>query len=243
MSKNFKDLVHQYERNRYGFSDFLGLAEQEDFYQFQKDYDSLPFTLFGGAEDCERLMLRIGSEETLGYEEPFPIVLLKLEAKNQKFADELTHRDFLGALMNLGIERDTLGDIFVDRNVGYLFCEEHIAPYIKEQLTRVKHTSITVTEEETLPKLESRVPVEKQIQVTSLRLDLIIAHTYNLSRSRAQELFTSGRVYVNGRLCENNSQLLKQGDVISVRGFGRLWFLSEGNLSKKGKHNLRVATT
>ena len=80
-----------------------------------------------GTEGCERQMLRFGSEETLGYEEAFPISCVVIRPSAPKFAEELTHRDFLGALMNLGIERDVLGDIIVRDAVGYVFCEDAMA--------------------------------------------------------------------------------------------------------------------
>ena len=78
-------------------------------------------------------MLRFGSEETLGYEEAFPISCVVIRPSAPKFAEELTHRDFLGALMNLGIERDVLGDIIVRGAVGYVFCEDAMADYLEKK--------------------------------------------------------------------------------------------------------------
>ena len=243
MGKSYGDMLRQFEQGRYVFSGFLGLQELDEFYRFIRQYDGIPWELYGGHPDCERVMLRFGSEESLGYEVEYPIALLKIEPKSRKFADALSHRDFLGALMNLGVERDTLGDIYIEDNVGYVFCVDSMAQYIVEQLDRIKHTVVSVERVEELPPLTAREPEEKLIQVASLRLDLVIAHTYNLSRGAAQNLFVAKKVYVNGRLCENNSRELKPDDLISVRGFGRLWLVREGGLSKKGKHNLVVATT
>ncbi len=241
MAKAFADMVHQWERNRYAFSNFLSLAEQDDFYQFLSDYPTLPYKLYGGQEDCERQMLRIGSPETLGYEEEFPIACLKLAPKNARFSDDLSHRDVLGSLMNLGIERNTLGDIYLDGNIAYVFCMQKMAPYIQEQLTRIKHTTITVEEIQDLPELKTNPPEEVLIQVSSLRLDLIVAKTYHLSRSTAQDLFREHKIYLDGRLTENGSQELKTGQILSVRGYGRLSLQESRGLSKKGKHNILLS--
>lgn len=241
--KTLGDMIQQYDRGRYSFSDFLGLAEQSDFHEEIRQYDALPYELFGGTENCERVMLRIGNEETLGYSEPWPIRTLMVSPKNQKFADPLTHRDFLGAILHLGLERDTIGDIFIEDNVGYVFCTEQVAPYLVQNLDRVKHTSVVCQEIEELPKLERTKPEEKFIQTSSLRIDLVVAKVYNLSRSAAQELFPARKIYVDGRLCENNSRELLPGEIVSVRGFGRMSLKEERGLSRKGKHNLVMEVT
>lgn len=241
--KTLGDMVQQYDRGRYSFSDFLGLAEQSDFHEQIREYDALPWELFGGTDNCERVMLRIGDEETLGYTEPWPIRTLMVSPKNQKFADPLTHRDFLGAILHLGLERDTIGDIFIEDNVGYVFCTEQVAPYLVQNLDRVKHTSVVCREIEELPELERTKPEEKFIQTSSLRIDLVVAKVYNLSRSAAQELFPARKIYVDGRLCENNSRELEPGEMVSVRGFGRMSLKEERGLSRKGKHNLVMEVT
>ena len=82
--------------------------------------------LFGGAAGAERVMIRFGDEESLGYEQPFPIAIIKAEPVSPKFAEKLTHRDFLGAILNLGIERSTVGDIIVRESTAYFFVKEDI---------------------------------------------------------------------------------------------------------------------
>jgi RNA-binding protein YlmH len=143
LKKRFIELAKKSEEHSYfAFSDFLGLAEQSIFTEAKASFGRARYTVFGGAVGCERVMVRFGDPEDLGYEEPFPIAILKIEPKAAKFADKLTHRDFLGSLMNLGIERSTLGDIVIRDNVGYLFCKEDIAEYIMASLERVKNTDV-----------------------------------------------------------------------------------------------------
>ena len=109
---HLKDLSKKSEMNyRYTFTQFLSLDEQSMLKSIERELYS--FTLFGGLNNCERVMARFGSPDDFGYEENFPITCLKAEPILKKFADDLTHRDFLGALMNLGIERNNIGDIIV----------------------------------------------------------------------------------------------------------------------------------
>ena len=109
------------------FSDFLGLAEQSVLQGVARELGGAKYTLYGGAPCAERVMVRFGDPDELFYEIPFPIITLKIEPKSVKFAEKLTHRDFLGALLNLGIERSVLGDIIVRDSSAFVFAKEEIA--------------------------------------------------------------------------------------------------------------------
>lgn len=239
--KRFRDLADKaYNSNTYTFTSFLGLAEISCFYELERELSHVPVTVFGGNESCERVMLRFGSEELFGYIEDFPITCLKIKPLMQKFADDLSHRDFLGALMNLGIERSVLGDIIIKDNEGYLFCTEAIAPYIMENLSRVKHTPVFCEKAKEIPG-EREEDLEKMtVQVSSERIDAVSAKVYRLSRSESIEYFRQKKVFVNGRLCENNSYLLKEKDIITLRGLGKFIYTGRAGLSRKGKINAEV---
>ena len=229
-----------YECNIFCFTDFLGLAEQSVFSQITSKLIGVEYKLFGGAEGAERVMIRFGSEEECGYSLPFPIVCLRVAPKSPKFADKLTHRDFLGAILNLGIERSTLGDIVIRENVGYIFATEEIAKYIEKELLKIKRTDVTVTEAEEIPSGELYKTERKAIQVASERIDAVIAKVYNLSRDEAQQLFPKKMVYIDGKLTESPSKAPKAGEKISVRGYGRFIYQSGDSFSKKGKLNALV---
>lgn len=224
----------------YTFTDFLGLAERSAFEQVKKDTRGVPYTAFGGAEGAERVMIRFGSEEELGYELPFPISTVKAEPKDKKFADRLTHRDFLGAILNLGIERKCVGDIVIRDNVGYIFAREDIAEYIINELTRVKHTEMKLSAVEALPEGELYRTEPRRVQANGERLDAIIAKLFSLSREDASKLFAKQLVFVGGRCTENTSYIPKVGEVISVRGYGRMIYRGYEGLSRKGKLNIVV---
>ena len=134
-----------YQQNIYTFTGFLGLSEQDLFWQEEPQLRYAGYEFWGGSEHCDRLVLRFGLKEELGYEEPFGIACVHIAPLLEKFSDDFSHRDFLGALMNLGIDRSTLGDIRVGHREAYLFCLENIAPYICENLKQVKHTHVRCT--------------------------------------------------------------------------------------------------
>jgi RNA-binding protein YlmH len=224
----------------YTFTDFLGLSEQDVFRRMEHELRFAGWKLWGGAEEADRVLVRFGSPEALGYEEDFPIVCIHMQPKNGKFADTLTHRDFLGALMHLGIERTTLGDILVKDKEGYLFCLERVADFICTGLDQVRHTHVScnvVSSDMQIPKEE---PIPEEYLVTSERIDGVIAKVYGLSRSDVMKLFGSGRVYLNGRLTESHARQLQLGEVVNARGFGKFIYDGQVRESKKGKLYVRV---
>lgn len=242
IKSRLKDLADRsYNNGVYTFSDFLGLQDISEFMEIEREVSFAGTQLYGGNDACERKMVRFGSEESLGYKEEFPIDVLKISPLMDKFSDDLTHRDFLGALMNLGIERDKLGDIFVKENKAYVYCLNSLSEYIVKSLTKVKHTSVKVQVIDNLKELPSVDKHEVSVSVASERIDGVVAKVYNLSRNESAELFVAGKIFLNGRLMENESRKLVPGDVVSVRGFGRFEFVSLGGLSKKGKQYVTIS--
>ena len=222
------------------FTDFLGQAELDVFHRLSASLASVASTLFGGAPGCQRQMIRFCAEESEKDAEEFPIVLLRITPLNKKFADALTHRDVLGALMGLGFERDLLGDIVLRENETFVFLAAHIAPYVLDTLKEIRHTAVRCQVAGELPegslyKLEREV-----IQASSPRLDAVIARMYKLSRDDSQDLFPRGFVTVNGRECASGSHTLKEDDVVSVRGYGRFIYRGIEGMSRKGKCNIAV---
>ena len=241
LKKRFSELANKsYNHGIYLFTDFLGLAEQAVFNEVKAAFRGIPYTAFGGASGAERVMIRFGDEESLGYTEDFPIVCIKAQPVSQKFADRLTHRDFLGALLNLGIERATLGDIPILDNVGYIFAKEDIAPFIMSELTRVKRTDVSLSLVDSLPEGKLYKTERRKIQASGERVDAVIAKVFSLSRDAAQSLFSKRLVYIDGRLCESTSYVPKRNEKISVRGYGRMIYLGYETTSKKGKLNIEV---
>lgn len=229
-----------YERNQYTFSGFLSPGEVNAFYEIEGQIAYINYELSGGVEQAERVMIRFGSEGMFGYLEEFPIVCLIVEPLMKKFSEPLTHRDFLGALMNLGIERNTLGDIVVKGAKAYLFCMDSMADFIMENLTKIKHTHVRCIQSREIPEEVKPELKEETVLVSSERLDGVIAKTYNLSRSQVVEIFRGKRVFVDGRLCENNSRVPKSQETVSVRGLGKFLYVGREYETKKGKSAVKI---
>ncbi len=241
LRNRFRELADKsFGQNMFTFTGFLGLSEQDVFWRMEQELRHAGYSLSGGVENADRQMIRFGNVEDLGYEVDFPIVCIHIKPLIAKFADKLTHRDFLGALMNLGIERSTIGDIKVGDREAYLFCLESIAGYICENLDKIKHTNVTCCVVESCIDIPEEEPESCRIQVSSERIDAVIAKVYHKSRSECLELFRTGKVFVNGRLCENNSRLLKAGETVNARGYGKFIMSGDMKETKKGKWNVTV---
>lgn len=241
LKKRVLELARKADRGGYyTFTPFLGLPEQAALMQVMPKLNPNAVSRFGGAEGAERIMVRFGDPEELGYDGEFPILLLRAEPLSQKFSDKLTHRDFLGSILALGLERDVIGDIVIRENVGYVFVDRDVAEFICSTLSRVKHTDVRVSVENELPAGELYRTEERKIQIASERLDAVLARVLCLSREDAQALFRKKLVFVEGRQCESVSYAPKVGERISIRGFGKLIYRGYDSLTKKGKLNVTV---
>lgn len=229
-----------YSHGIYTYTPFLGLSEQQVFYEVQRDAAYAGFGMEGGSPLCERKMIRFGSPDLLGYDEEYPIRCLMIEPLTPKYAEHLTHRDFLGAIMNLGVERGVIGDIFIQDKEAIVFCHESIAEYLTESVEQVKHTHVKCAAAEVSVHLREPVREEISFSVSSPRVDTVIARVYSITRSHSLELFKAGRVFVNGRLIENSSYALRSGDAVTARGFGRFIYVGEQGETRKGKMRISV---
>jgi len=236
-----KDLANvAYTQNRYTFSHFLTPDEQLLIDSIEPEIKHVKHMMYGGHESCERQIIRFGSEKELGYEEDFPISILCIEPLIEKFSDNLSHRDYLGAVMNLGIERHIIGDIILKEKKAFVFCLNEIADYIMSEITRVKHTSVKITKVNGEIADLKRKLEDFELLVSSPRFDAVVAALTKLSRGKAVELFREKKVLLNNRICENNSLLLKDGSTISIRGYGKYVFLSEGGKTRKDRVYLHM---
>ncbi len=239
--KHFLDLYRKsWQSSIYSFTDFLSLADISvltELIQSGEILDSF-VTLDGGLCGAERQVARFGSPEEFGWEEEFPIKIIKVSPLLQKFGENLSHRDYLGALMNLGIERSTIGDIRIRDKDAWIAVMDHMADYIMDNLDQVRHTHVKcseTTEEEETAEVQFE---ELSFTVSSARIDAVVSKLVNESRGKVLDRFREKKIFVNGRVQENNSAVLKNGDVLSVRGFGKYIYDGADHTTKKG--NLHV---
>lgn len=232
-----------YYRNIPVTSDFLDLNSQTLFQGITGDLPDVKWIMTGGYELAERRMIIFipeymydsfdVSDEANAFTDYFSVIRITPASKN--FSEKLNHRDYLGAILNLGITRAKIGDILVGEDCTYFFCTNNIAEYIADNLSFVKHTNVHC--EVTLHRDFSYEPAFEQIQgsIASLRLDSVIALGFNHSRSHLISYIQEGKIAVNGRIITSNAYAIKPGDIISVRGLGKIRFVSEITTTKKGR--------
>lgn len=241
LQKRFLELANTaYYRKICTYTDFLNLNEQSIF--FTKVMPIMPqikYSSWGGYDNAERTIFCFSSDDAFS-EPDYPLHIIRIAPINSKFSDTLTHRDYLGALLHLGIERNKIGDIIIDNNIAYVFLHEYIKDFVLEELRKVKHTYITCEE---ITDVNFKIePSLKEITgfVSSVRLDAVLSIAFKESRTKLAEYIRSKKVFINSRLNENNSYILKEGDVISVRGMGKFIFLGTTKQSKKGRYCITV---
>lgn len=238
MEKRFIDLSRQAQRRGVVvYSDFLTLNELDMLHRNKAKLES-SFSLYGGYDFAERQMVAFLPDAFYYTIEPnYPIRCCKINSSYPKFSEELTHRDVLGAVMNLGIDRSKIGDIVLDRKEKsiYLFATTQIADYIMDNLTQIRHTQVTLT-----PYDPAELSIQPEFEectgiIASVRLDNIVACMAKLSRSKAVAEIQAGKVFINGLQQLNNSYFCHPGEQISIRHVGKFIYDKECGTTQKGK--------
>lgn len=234
VKKRILDLADRCERKScVTASSFLSPAEC---YEIQKlgALSGRSFVVSGGAEGCERCAVIFlpewMSEDMLELSDYISAVKIK------SFFGAPVHRDYLGAVLGLGIERDRIGDIIVDGENAWIFCAGSVVNLILSELDKVGRYSVK-TEQVPLadvPRSEKKVK-RLSFTVKSLRLDAVTADMFGISRTNAAEFIRLGAVSLNYSVCEKADAPVKEGDVISVRGKGKGCVSEVGGRSKKDR--------
>ena len=223
------------KRHENTFTDFCDPGKMEMVLRAISGISGLHFTVFGGGEDCERRRIGFCPDYREIVEDEFPIKAVKISA-NMKFSKELTHRDFLGSVLGLGIDRGKVGDIFLFEDYTLVFACDEIAQYICTNLMRVGKTAVK-TQLQNVNEVEMPIKnvEEKSVTVSSLRLDALVGAAFNMSRGKAAALIEGEKVFINWMTAASVSKSVKEGDMLSVRGFGRAKLLEVRGKTKKDR--------
>lgn len=195
------------------------------------------YLLWGGHKQAERNILCVypPSEELAN--DAFPISTVTFVYRDE---DKLSHRDFLGAIMNLMIKREYVGDILVGEGLAVVYAEEKIAPLLINEVSKIGRTGVKVYEGLPFGMPEARGFQEIQAIVNSLRLDVIVAAITKLSREKASQLIRSGAVSVASCQCQEVSSRVEFGSRVSIKGYGRFFIEDCGRTTKKGRLHLLI---
>lgn len=149
----------------------------------------------------------------------------------------VTHRDYLGALLGLGLRREKIGDILVGENGAQAIVASEVASYITNGLNSVGRVSVAV-QEVTREKLKPPAQEYRELKATvqSMRLDAVAAQGFGISRSKMVREISAGKIYLNWRPCLSQSAVINPGDIISARGRGRVEVKETGGQTKKGRN-------
>ena len=219
------------KKNKIEYTDFLDLAQIELVQKFINKIRIENYMSYGGFNQAERKMFVI-------YPEKFNSIVVEKNLKNIvqiiriQLPDDLkgkyTHRDYLGAVVKLGVKREKIGDIIVDNNGADIIVDKDISKFLLENLgslTRFSKSKITVESIEDLRPVEIRKQ-ELEIIVSSLRLDNVISELARCSRNKALDVINMERVFVNFQCETKKTKQIKPGDMVTIRGKGR-FFIKE----------------
>lgn len=224
-----------YQRGIVTFSNFLNMNELNILHSIPRREFSASYETYGGYELSERQMVAF-LPDAFCYEYEYPISYLEIAPLQTRFAEDLNHRDYLGALLNLGIDRSKLGDILLMESQTVLICHQSLEQFICDELTKVRHTQVKCKK---IPagSFDYKPNVKKVVgSVASLRLDSLMALAFSASRSSLVSLIESGRVFVNGKMITSNGFHIKSQDIVSVRGYGRFRYIQTLSETKKGRY-------
>ncbi|MBR0025596.1 MAG: hypothetical protein IJP37_00415 [Clostridia bacterium] len=237
MTARIRDMIRQYEkRDTLMVSPFLDLASAREAEAMAKRCRPV---LLGGYEEAERRALFLlpydMEAEEVDQSEYFAAIRIKTPR------EQLTHRDFLGSVLALGVKRERIGDILVSGEEALLVAEKKLAPYIADELIRVGRAAAH-TEVIDLSELAPPEKKEKHITATvqTPRLDAVAAAAFQLSRSRMGALIDAGAVSLNWKQTLKRDAEVSEGDVISIRHMGRAKVESFGGRSRKDRQFLSL---
>lgn len=191
---------------------------------------NIRYSFFGGYDEAERVFLACLPEWC--EETDFPITPITFSFRKE---DELSHRDFLGSLMALGLTREKIGDILVEKGRAVAFVSDNIAEHIISQIYKVGRVGVTLNKGYYSPLPSLSTLADFTITATSARLDCIISAICGYSRNKAIEIIEAGLVSVNSIMSNKITKTVVDNDKIAVRGKGKFIICSTDERSKKGK--------
>jgi RNA-binding protein YlmH len=176
------------------------------------------------------------------YNSFFPIDALQISF-NARFNSAPTHRDYLGSILGLGLERTKIGDIRINENGALAYVSRDVSAYIIATLERVGRTPVKISPGEPADTATQPSDIETRITVASPRLDAVIAAAFRLPRTKAAALIEGEKVFINWAAAVKSDKQIKDGDVITVRGYGRIKANLTAGQTKKGRVVLYISKT
>ncbi len=232
-------------KNKIQCSDFLNLYEQETVLNVMKKANFNNYYLFGGKENTERKLLVMYPEKLTeemarkNHESMISIIRIVIP---KELDGEYDHRNYLGAIMKLGVEREKIGDILVSNTGADIIVKKEISNFLLQNLgslTRFGSSEISEVGLDEISETET-AKVEISSIVASLRLDNIVSVLARTSRSKAVQILEQERVFLNFKVETKSSRQVKEGDIITIRGKGRFEFKEIAGNTRKGRYIIKI---
>lgn len=225
------------ERKSEQSTDFLNPHQRKIARKLIKQISDINYIEDGGYKRAERKKITIFPDYLFADNVEAPISILKIEG-NFNFC-HVDHRDYLGALMGLGIKRKVLGDLLVMDDFAQIIVDSDLKDFIKMKLTNVNEVPVEVTE---ISRDEIIVPTQhtKEIKATvaSMRLDSVASAGFGDSRNKISQDIKNKKVKLNWRMEDDPAQDVEVNDMISIRGRGRVEVIKRRGLSNRGRIKL-----
>jgi len=227
--------LHQVRR-----TDFLDPRQAHILFTLANRHPDAAIRLDGGYEAAERRRAIVAPDYRPVDEEPIGIRVLDITSEDRRIK-ELDHGDYLGALLGLGMKRDKIGDIHPREDGCQVLIAEEIGDFLTSHLRQVHRAEVRASVVE-LDRLRVVTPEleEMAISVASLRLDGVASDVFRLSRAKIVDPIRAGRCRVNWKPVEDPSAPLREGDIVSMKGFGRFKVLAVEGQSKSGRFRVRI---
>jgi photosystem II S4 domain protein len=220
-------------------TDFLSPPELAEIQQQFGRLTEVQLVAWGGYPQAERQRLAIARSELPL--DPSQVEVAALDIAGNFLFDPATHRDFLGAMLGCGLVREKTGDVIVlGERGGQAIVVPEMVEYLETQLTQVRSVPVR-TQRIDLSELKIREPKKKEMTTVeaSMRLDAIASAGFGVSRSKMSDLITAGDVRVNWKDISQASHQVKSGDLIAIRGKGRLE-VGEVTVTKKDRYRVQL---
>jgi RNA-binding protein YlmH len=234
------DKVEQCRYSSFVYSDFLSPYEVAIAKRILDKINDVFYTFIGGYEGAERVIAAISSD-FVDEDNAFNNAPLSFLRIIPSIAKPLSHRDYLGSLLGLGIKREKIGDILVCDSYADVFLIDKLAEYILYNLDKIGNVKVSC---ELLDVYKYTAPQKKEklfnTTVASLRADSVASSGFSISRTKVMDYFRAQRVNVNWELVQNPSKQLSEGDVISIRGMGRIVLEKVVGTTKKDRINIVI---
>ncbi|MCT4611868.1 MAG: YlmH/Sll1252 family protein [Clostridia bacterium] len=199
-------------------------------------FEDLKYEVIGGYEGAERNVLVIYPSFFCALENKDVVAI---EIKGDFKFNKISHRNYMGSILNLGISKEVIGDIIIHENYGQIIIKEDIKEFIIDNLKKIGRETISVKE---ISLSDIEIPAEKyeiiNMNVTSMRLDAFVASLLKTSRSEAIKYIDNDKIKVNFKLINKKTYTLKEEDLLSIRGHGR--FVITSNIRKTKKDRLFI---